>query len=46
MKGQPYKKSVAHMIWLLIMESFWSKFKYNKTYIDILEADHSQTQIH
>ena len=34
------------MIWFLIMESFWSKFKYNKTYFDILEADHSQTQIY
>ena len=33
------------MIWFLIMESFWSKFKY-KTYFDILEADHSQTQIY
>ena len=40
------EKSVAHMIWFLIMESFWSKFKYNKTYFDILEADHSQTQIY
>ena len=25
---------------------FWSKFKYNKTFFDILEADHSQTQIY
>ena len=34
------------MIWFLIMESFWSKFKYNKAFFDILEADHSQTQIY
>ena len=40
------RKNVAHMIWFLIMESFWSKFKYNKTCLDILEADHSQTQIY
>ena len=40
------RKGVAHMIWFLIMESFWSKFKYNKTFFDILKADHSQTQIY
>ena len=40
------EKSVAHMIWFLIMESFWSLLKYNKTFFNILEADHSQTQIY
>ena len=40
------KKSVARMIWFLIMESFCSKFKHNKTFFGILEVDHSQTQIY
>ena len=40
------RKSIAHMIWFLIMESILSKFKYNKTFFDILGVDHSQTQIY
>ena len=30
-KDNPRKKCLP-MIWFLIMESFWSKFKYNKTF--------------
>ena len=44
-KDHPRKKCPSYD-WFLIMERFWSKFKYNKTFFDILEADHSQAQIY